>query len=802
MSKVNAITWWYFLTLLLFAGSYTASLAADLPAPSKVAQMQDSMLYLELVLNGKSAGEVVPVNYTQGHFYVARGLLQRLGLNIPGQAQEMIAVDSVVTVNYDSVAQKLLLTAPADQLPMQYIQAARLVTPVTAASELGMLFNYDTYINRPQQKEGRYVSLASELRVFGQFGSVSNTGVYKHNLGGASHGMKESYLRYDTQWRYSDETRLLTYHAGDITTGALPWSSSVRLGGVQISRNFTLRPDLVTYPLPQFAGQAAVPSVVDLYINTYKTSTTQINPGPFTLENMPFINGRGQATVVVTDAQGKTVSTTLPFYVTSQLLKKGLFDYSASVGALRHDYGIQSFSYKKAAGSGILRYGVFDFLTVEAQAEGTHGLSVAGAGIGARLGMLGVVNIAARQSNANKAALSGGLSQSLAAKGEQSVFGYSYGTSYFSVSAQRALNSPHFMDLGGGGNAGRSQRRADIFSTSVNLGAIGSVGTGYFLKQTADSNRTRLVNVSYSNVFWKNVNLYATVNRAIGMKGYNAQLQVVMPFDKTSSMSASASRDAKRQMSQQLTYNRSVPSDGGVGASLVYKHTHPSYQQANLLWRNAHLQLQSGLYGTKGNRTAWGAVSGAIVMMDGSLHTANEINDAFALVATDYPKVPVYYENQLIGQTNRKGHVLVPNVSAYYASKFAIDTLQLPADVRTPVVEKKVAVRERSGVVVRLPVQKIYAASMVLQTPQGQFLPRGSLVKLQGVDYQTYVGWNGMVYIENLSKNNQLTVISSDLEICQVNFTADLTAPMPLQFTKPLSCVPLAETSSIAVEAS
>ena len=106
----------------------------------------------------------------------------------------------------------------------------------------------------------------------------------------------------------------------------------MRIGGLQVARNFATRPDLITYPLPQFSGQAAVPSSVDLYINSYKNTSVSVNPGPFTLNTVPYINGAGQATVVTTDALGRQISTTVPFYVASSLLQAGLSDFSLSAG--------------------------------------------------------------------------------------------------------------------------------------------------------------------------------------------------------------------------------------------------------------------------------------------------------------------------------------------------------------------------------------------------------------------------------------------------------------------------------------
>ncbi len=46
---------------------------------------------------------------------------------------------------------------------------------------------------------------------------------------------------------------------GDVISDALSWSSSVRMGGISYGRDFSLRPDHRTWPLPEFSGEAAVP---------------------------------------------------------------------------------------------------------------------------------------------------------------------------------------------------------------------------------------------------------------------------------------------------------------------------------------------------------------------------------------------------------------------------------------------------------------------------------------------------------------------------------------------------------------
>ena len=88
---------------------------------------------------------------------------------------------------------------------------------------------------------------------------------------------------------------------------------------------------------------SCVASTVDLIINGQKTSSTEVQSGPFILNNVPFINGKGEAVVVTTDAVGRQVTTSVPFYISNTLLKPGLFDYSLSLGKIRETTDLRIF---------------------------------------------------------------------------------------------------------------------------------------------------------------------------------------------------------------------------------------------------------------------------------------------------------------------------------------------------------------------------------------------------------------------------------------------------------------------------
>ena len=167
----------------------------------------------------------------------------------------------------------------------------------------------------------------------------------------------------------------MSYRAGDVIGGGFAWTRPIRIGGAQVQRNFGLRPDLVTLPLPAARGSAAVPSVADVYINNVKTYSQDVNSGPYLLSNLPAITGSGTARVILRDSSGHTTESVLPFYVSSSLLAPGMFDYSVEAGLPRLSYGTTGDRYVATpVASASARFGVFDWFTVLGHAEGGAGL--------------------------------------------------------------------------------------------------------------------------------------------------------------------------------------------------------------------------------------------------------------------------------------------------------------------------------------------------------------------------------------------------------------------------------------------
>ena len=737
--------------------------AGDLPPPPASQEaVADAQLYLELVVNQMNTGQLVHVQQRAGQLYLPASALQEAGIRLPITPPEEVGLDSVPGLHseYDIAGQRLLVDVPPDWLPEQVLGRRSTYPRSEALSSFGVLFNYDLYLNDTDDA-GSYLAAWNEVRLFDSWGTLSNTGQYRRSIVTAGPDtFNNGYLRYDTTWRFSDDERMLTYEAGDLISGALPWTSAIRMGGVQVSRDFGVRPDLVTYPLPQFSGEAAVPSSVDLFINGYKSSSENLQPGPYTLTNVPFINGAGEAVVVTTDALGRQVSTSVPFYVTSTLLQKGLSDFSVSAGSVRRGYGVDDFAYGPGVTSGSLRYGLTNNLTLESHLEASDSLTLGGVGGNFKLGNFGVLNSAVSQSQFD------------GRSGRQASLGYQYSTQRFSLSYQRLQRFADYADLSviDTDYISLSQRSEQV-TLALNLDRFGSLGAGYFDVVAADASRTRLLNLSWSTPLWFNSSLYVSANRDLDDSNWAMQAQIVVPFDLRGNFSFGTERSASGVTQNRINYSRSVPTQGGVGFNLGYaRGDGPDYRQADLTWRLQSVQLQAGVYGSQ-QQTRWADASGSLVWMDGQTFAANRIDDAFVVVSTgDFADVGVRYENQLIGNTDKNGHLLVPWSSAYYRGKYEIDPLNLPATILSSNVEQRVAVRRGSGYLLKFDLRRVAAASVHLVDGQQQDLALGSAVLNEQNGARAVVGWDGLVYLEDLAEQNSLQVILPDGQQCKAQF--------------------------------
>jgi len=791
--------------------SHAFATTAEIPSLPRtvtgVVTSDDRALQLDVFINGRPVHILAAfVQGKDGRLHTTRKELESIGIRPPAGAAE-VYLDQLpkVTVKFEESTQSIHFVAPDEQLlPHDYNTRDDGTARPRAHTDPGAVLNYDLYTAALRSTQNPNVvfqgaSANLDARVFSSLGTISQTGVISTD----GTGKKINMVRLDTSWTYSSPDSLMAYKGGDLISSGLPWTRPIRMGGLQVQRNFGLRPDLVTTPMPSVNGSAAVPSSLDVYVNNVRTFSENVEAGPYRVSNLPLIGGDGTAKVVTRDASGKETTTEVPFFASSRLLRAGLMDYSGELGFARQYYDVESTSYsKKLVGSASLRRGIFDWLTVEGHAEGGAGLENAGVGLAARTFNRGIVTAAVSGSHIN-----GGNGMQAFAGFDTRLFGM-----FIGGSMQRSFGN--YQDLASvtapSGPSGASNACTTV-STSVawnpgftticaqlkppkaqdriSLGVPvpfdkSTLGASFIRTTDANGKKSQIASLNYSrNLFYDasmfisayhdfvpNPNAAATAKHR---RDTGVVFGVSMPLG--SRISASSSVSAS-QSGVNFDTNASRALDrevGSYGWRLHDSEGKASYRTADASYRADFARLNAGVaqYGSQASVNA--EAEGAIAVLGGGVFLSNRIDDSFAVVDAGLPGVDVLYENQKIGKTNSSGKRLVPNLRAFESNKVTIDPNGLPLDAETGLTQSVVSPNDRSGVVVNFGVKKnVQAAIVIINDKAGKPLSAGLSGTLSGTNEAFVTGYDGRSYIRQLSAQNRITIENAGQNCtAQFNYT-------------------------------
>lgn len=731
-------------------------------------------------MNGRATGRVGEFIDRDGELYATPSELQELGFALPPDVAAgtvPIPFSSLpnVRATVNEAKQTLVVVANDAALRPTELGGTLVHLAPLSASGYGALLNYDILgtITSQQSTGGALL----DHRVFSPYGLLQNTGLVNVTPGVGQRRV----ARLDSTYTYSEADELRRWRAGDVVTGSLPWSRSVRLGGGQLASDFGLRPDLITYPLPVISSSAAVPSTVNVVVNGIRQFSTPVDPGPFAVRALPVVTGAGEVGVAVQDALGRQTLVTLPFYASTTLLKPGLASYSAEAGMVRQDYGLSTDRYSGWAANGSWRYGLTDRLTLENHGEAADGLGLFGGGAAVQVGTLGILNAAVSGSYGH------GRLPTNAGSGSTGALA--------SLSFQRV--SPSLSLSMGGTVATRGYRDIAAVhgspvpkltlnaSVGYQLGSWGNVGVAY-LKQVAVAQpantrgpldfssvtnpQVSLLSASYSIPVAGFASLYATgFTDLLQHRNYGVGIGLVFTLGGTTSVSAGASLDAGHA-TYSVSAAKSALEPNDYGYRLLDSEGAAAHRLAEGEFLSPWGHVSAGVDQSPSEIAGRAGARGSLVWAGGNLFASDQINDSFAVVTTgDVGGVPVLFQNRPVGSTNDSGQLLVPSLLSYQNNRLAVDTSKLPPDIAVGQTTILVRPPDRSGVVVDFHIRKVSAALLKLQDGNGQPIPLGSVVKVEGAEDQP-VGYDGEAYVTGLKATNRLKVILRNGTICAVRF--------------------------------
>jgi outer membrane usher protein len=706
---------------------------------------QLSEAVLEVTLSDKEPGEMLVVlRGPQGQLYLEESDFVRLRLHLPpsepylyeGRRYFDARAIPGVSVSIDETLQRAVISVPPAVLDTTRLSAPPRRSPDITPASPGAFLNYQV---SAQQINGQNTGGAfAELGVFAGAGVLTNTAVARYGDG------FDQLVRLDTTYTRDFPATLDTLNLGDAISDGGSWGNAVRYAGVRWSRNFGLRPDLLTTPLLATAGTATVPSTVDVFVNNHLVTSNQLPPGPFIIDRLPTVSGTGDVSVVVRDALGREQVITQSFYSSTTLLAPGLTQYSINLGKIRDNYAIESNDYGPMLGEASYRRGITDGITLEGHAEYLSGDAHA-AGLNAAFGIghFGVVNVTA--ANGGDASGSGWLSG----------VGFEHRDSGISLVASTLWASGDFAQVGEPLDPAMRMRQRSLLQTGVSTGHVGSLSLAYVRQTYRDSPTQQTLGLTQSIRIGRTSSLNLTVTRTRtaaqassgAQDSTSAYLIFVLPLDfrRAVTLQAVGGSGTGAPVNELIASATMSPP---VGPGSGYRFSASTTGSYDADWRqqfrSADLELEVARNAGIDGRSAY--LSGAMTYIDGQIDTTRLVNGSFAMVdVAGLADVPVYVENQLTTHTDENGRALLYNLRPYEANRISIEPEDLPLNTAIAASSTIMAPPYRSGVIARFPVERVSSGTFRLVTEDGKPVPVGATVKLKGAEFPVVL--DGMVYV-------------------------------------------------------
>lgn len=719
-----------------------------------LAQDRTSVLIVDLYLNQQHMGDTFVLRADDGQFFVDETVLDEWQIRKPwpdaksyrGIRYYSISEFAGAEASFISRRMELQIFVPANLMPLRTVDM-QIEQNDALVEDLGAYLDYEVnWLNQTSNNSRNYYSLLRPV-LFGSFGNISANISHQHQSGGdapagnSGNGLHVLSLTYTRD----DPSRLRTLQVGDIITNPGTQGRSLRIGGIQLATNFATQPTFVTYPLPSFYGETTVPSALDIYVNGRLRRSEEVQPGQYVLEDIPVVNGAGQMQVVTRDALGRQQVYSQDFYVSSDLLRKGLSDYSFNLGALREEYGIDNFSYGDLAGSANYRYGLKNDLTIEGHLEFSDDLVMIGG--------------AGQYSIKSGGTLRGGigLSNGNAGFGTRWQIGFRQISELLNYNVEISGSSEAF-DLVG--NYTEVPKLQFVGSAGKSYYEFGSVGMSVVHQSFWQSQKRTLVSANYSKTFRNYLSLSAFVSHIrTDDTDVVAGIRFSMPLgDRHHSYGGLSFNESGPTLEGIL--RRNVPIGSGYGYHVGVGLSDNNFVDAGVMAQSEYGTYTLDVRSNESSGSFWQAgTRGSLAYLSGVTKFSRQIRDAFAVVKVgEIEGVRVYAENQEIGRTDKNGQIFVPGLQPYYKNQLSIEVDDLPLSASIERTRANTTPYYRSGVVVNFNVRLSNNVLLRAVLPDGSPVPEGAVVQVRYPDKVFPVGIDGKVYIEGVDRSSLIEI--------------------------------------------
>ena len=729
-------------------------------------------VFLDVFINDQHKDTVLLLR-NEGRLFAVAQDLRRWRLHLPNTnpltfyGEDFYALDALrgLTFKLDESTQSLAMQVPPRLFETTLLNGQEIDFSAPSAASPGGFINYSLLANHAEGLTNSTGSL--DLSGFGSWGSAQT------RILGLDLNNEARAIRLESTWTRDKPMELTRLRFGDAISGASSWGGAVRFGGVQWATDFSLQPGFMASPRPEISGESSLPSTVELYVDNLLRMRREVPSGPFTIQDLPVINGQGDAQLVVRDILGREQVITQPFFTNSRLLKQGLQDYSYELGFVRRNFGTDSNNYGRFMAVGTHRLGFTEKFTGEVHGE--------------LLGSQQSVGLGGVLLSPAAGILSGTLAMSNSKKGVGGLLGlgFQHQSGNFSVGMNTQLTSQNFAKLGPQSEKLAPQHISQMV-VKMATNDFGSFALNYTQQAFRDMENYKSVSGSYVREVVGIGNLSASVTRYLSGEaktvfGLNFSMNLDLGKRRNANINVSA-KPGRNNANLQL--NRRLPAGSGVGYRLVSGLGDTDRREAEVSLQNRVGSYSLAAGQSQGQTAFRGSASGGVAFLGGSSFFSRRITDSFALVQVPgYADVGIYADNRLSTRTDSKGNALLTGLRSYQKNPVRIEQSDIPLDAQIDTLQLEAVPYFRSGLVLKFPVKRSRGALFSVVLENGEPLPAGAQVViidkniLENELFPT--GMGGEVYLTGLEAENQLRVIWRE-QICEFALTfPETTEPLP-----------------------
>jgi outer membrane usher protein len=787
--------------LSLFVASLNPCLAARAAdAPPLFAPAPADLIVVRATLNSQAKGDLFVGRTADLDFLVKLDDLRAIGLTDPSgrittiEGEPYLSLRSIggLSFTFDERTLSLNISADPKLLPgSAYSLGPRHTRPATSVAP-SAFFNYAFDANRGDPAQG------TRLGFSGEGGWRSGNFLVETN--GSTVWTAEGtrkFVRLQSSVTYDDVPNLRQTVVGDFFTQSRDVTTGINLGGVSISKVYSLDPYFVRFPTQSINGNVSLPSELEVYLDGHKIRTEQLKPGEFDLRDIVAFGGAQSVQLVLRDPFGRVQQLSYSFYFSDQPLQPGLHEYSYNFGAIRRRYGETSDDYGPAAFSIFHRYGLNRYATIGLRAEGTQQLKNIGPLLTVVLGNAGVLNMAVVHSQlAGSAGTATSLAYTYQARGWN--FGVSVrhdGRNYASLGDPPVRTSRRnegsigasYQTTGGG----TLSLTHSFLTVRSGVDAVLPSAAQPFVVMPLSPRRATTLGYT-APLLSGRVSFSASVSHVRdAVRGSRNEAFVGFTFllDKDHSLAGSMRRDPDAH-SESLRLVKSQPIGEGVGYAIGLDRASDFTGQSSVLNSNVQYNAPLAVLRAEYNRSHSQQVSddyhvsvaGNVSYVGGQTAIGRPVTGSFGIAKVgEVPDVEVLVEGQSMGRTDSHGKVFLPTLNPYFDNEVSVNPGTVPLDYSLAAMMRKVSPPMRGGILVDFGATRMQAftGTLLAQAP-GKPKPvefREAVLEVAGRPQKFLTGGGGEFYLENMKPGRYRGSVDVDGQPC----TFELVIPVSLE---------------------